>query len=302
MNLLVLSVGFSGVEHQVINNLIKSGVDVKIIEMKKFYSVWLYSILSTFRPSFSIKNWIKRAEHKYNKLHHTSRIFEMKSKWMENQVKKELAQFNHVLQISGTFSLHNLKENNDFNYYVLTDYTRALGKTEKLTENLTKEKIYSLALEKKLYQSCDGLFVPSSYIKDSLVSVYETESNHVHVIGYGSKYPIVNRSVVRANNILFVGVEFERKGGTQLLHVFQKMRQYVPDLELTIVGPRFNPCPNIIGVNYLGKITDDKVLSDVYLNASVFVLHPKAEPFGLVFLEAMSHGVPCIGTKLDAMP
>jgi glycosyltransferase involved in cell wall biosynthesis len=168
-----------------------------------------------------------------------------------------------------------------------------------LTENLT-EKIYSLVLE-NTYQSCDGLFVSSYYIKDSLVCSYETESNHVLVMDYDSKYPFVNRSVARKNNILFVGVEFERKDGTQLLHLFQKMRQYVPDLELTIVGRRFNPCPNIISVNYLGKITDNKVLSDVYLNTSVFVLHPKLEAFGLVFLEAMSHGVPCIGTKLDAM-
>jgi glycosyltransferase involved in cell wall biosynthesis len=34
----------------------------------------------------------------------------------------------------------------------------------------------------------------------------------------------------------------------------------------------------------------------------VFALPSRCEPFGLVFLEAMVFGLPCIGTRRDAMP
>lgn len=298
MKLLVLSVGFSGVEKQVINHLKAAGVEVKVIEMKKFYSIWFFSIISTFRLSFSVKKWIQRAETKYNNYHGSPKAFAMKSNWIVKKVKSELANYNNVLQISGTFSLDALKATDNFNYYILTDYTKALRKTEVLNN----EKRRWMAVEKSLYNAADGIFVPSGYIKDSLLNDYAIDSNKTHVIGYGSKYPIVNNIKTKRNNILFVGNDFERKGGLQLLDVFKALQKNIKDLEFTIVGPRFNPAPNLAGINYLGQVSSAEELSIIYSEATLFVLHPESEPFGLVFLEAMSHGIPCVGTELDAMP
>ena len=49
-------------------------------------------------------------------------------------------------------------------------------------------------------------------------------------------------------------------------------------------------------VNYLGFLDKDKLL-DVYRNSHIFVLPSIHETFGLVYLEAMSQGVPVIFTK-----
>jgi glycosyltransferase involved in cell wall biosynthesis len=46
-------------------------------------------------------------------------------------------------------------------------------------------------------------------------------------------------------------------------------------------------------------------LSDVkkfFLQASVFCLPTTLEPFGIVFLEAMAHKLPVIGTRIGAIP
>jgi glycosyltransferase involved in cell wall biosynthesis len=43
-------------------------------------------------------------------------------------------------------------------------------------------------------------------------------------------------------------------------------------------------------------------LSHLYRRARVFAMPSRGEGFGLVYLEAMLHGLPCIGAKEDAAP
>ena len=54
-------------------------------------------------------------------------------------------------------------------------------------------------------------------------------------------------------------------------------------------------------VKFLGRISDEE-LARRYLSASVFVMPSSQEGFGLVYLEAMWHGLPCIGSTADAAP
>lgn len=50
-------------------------------------------------------------------------------------------------------------------------------------------------------------------------------------------------------------------------------------------------------VEYLNKISDKTELRDIYRGADAFVLPSKAELFGLVYLEALSQGLPVIYSK-----
>ncbi len=43
-------------------------------------------------------------------------------------------------------------------------------------------------------------------------------------------------------------------------------------------------------------------MSQLYHDATAFVLPSRYEPFGIAFLEAMAHGLPCIGSEACAMP
>jgi glycosyltransferase involved in cell wall biosynthesis len=101
-------------------------------------------------------------------------------------------------------------------------------------------------------------------------------------------------------NILFVGKEFERKGGDVLLAAFSRVRSRVPAARLTIVGPP--AARQQAGVTWTGLLRDRVALRACYENAAVFAMPSRCEPFGLVFLEAMAFGLPCIGTNRDAMP
>lgn len=101
--------------------------------------------------------------------------------------------------------------------------------------------------------------------------------------------------------ILFVGKEWERKGGPLLLNAFQSVRELVPDARLAVVGPTA-PRAEVANVDWLGAVPDREQLMRLYADSSIFVMPSYCEPFGLVFLEAMANELPCVGTEIDAIP
>jgi phosphatidylinositol alpha-1,6-mannosyltransferase len=52
-------------------------------------------------------------------------------------------------------------------------------------------------------------------------------------------------------------------------------------------------------VRFLGRVSDAE-LGSLYRRASVFAMPSRQEGFGLVYAEAMWHGLPCIGSTSDA--
>jgi glycosyltransferase involved in cell wall biosynthesis len=99
--------------------------------------------------------------------------------------------------------------------------------------------------------------------------------------------------------ILFVGIDFERKGGPTLLRAFAEVTSRRPGTRLRVVGSP--PGRAQQGVEWLGHIADRHQIHALFSQATVFAMPSLCEPFGLVLIEAMSHGLPVVGTTVDAM-
>ena len=98
---------------------------------------------------------------------------------------------------------------------------------------------------------------------------------------------------------IFVGMDWERKGGPELVEAFKKVLTVHPDARLIIVG--CSPQITVPNCDVVGRIPSREV--HTYYNASaVFCLPTILEPFGLVFIEAMSHRLPVVGTNIGAIP
>ena len=98
------------------------------------------------------------------------------------------------------------------------------------------------------------------------------------------------------------------KGHDHLLAAWPAVRARKPDAELWVVGegdfrPVLEARARELGVQdavrFLGRVPDD-ALGDLYRRASVFAMPSRQEGFGLVYAEAMWHGLPCIGSTADA--
>jgi len=102
--------------------------------------------------------------------------------------------------------------------------------------------------------------------------------------------------------LLFVGGNIQRKGLPLVLQALQQLENKFPDLSLRILGKNQNLEKMKRLVNSMGLA--DRVyfegwvppteLSLYYRNAAIFIMPSLMEGYGLVYLEAMSQGLPVI--------
>ena len=128
-------------------------------------------------------------------------------------------------------------------------------------------------------------------------------SNKMSYIGGGINIDItrVNRSNKAPARFCFVGKDFERKNGPLVVQAFEMLHKKHPETELLIAGPNANPCPGVEGIIFLGQVPFSQV-SDIFNSSSFFILPSLFEGYGLVFNEALSFGLPCIGNNILEMP
>jgi glycosyltransferase involved in cell wall biosynthesis len=100
------------------------------------------------------------------------------------------------------------------------------------------------------------------------------------------------------------------KGVDTLIEALPLVRRQHPGATLRIIGggddrPRLESLARDRGVaasvEFAGNVNDD-ALRAAYAACDIFALPSRREGFGLVFLEAMSHGKPCLGARAGGIP
>lgn len=97
------------------------------------------------------------------------------------------------------------------------------------------------------------------------------------------------------------------KGHDQLIDVWPAIRRRLPNARLVLVGEgddarRLKGRGDEVGadaVSFEGFVSAER-LRRLYEEADVFAMPSRGEGFGLVYLEAMAHRLPCVGSVHDA--
>jgi alpha-maltose-1-phosphate synthase len=164
--------------------------------------------------------------------------------------------------------------------------------------------------ERALYDRLDLILTMSEWTRQSFLDEFEQEPDKVVMVGAGANMPLPTEVPGRdfsRPRLLFVGKgDFIGKGGAQILAAFDQVRSRRPDAELWIVGQQTPPTTRP-GVRNLGIISrrapaGEAALDRAYREATMFLMPSIYECFGIVFVEAMAYGLPCIGAVTCAMP
>lgn len=109
-------------------------------------------------------------------------------------------------------------------------------------------------------------------------------------------------------NFLFIGKDWERKGGPLALDLVRQLNRRACPARLVIIGctPDIDPddAPHVLVQGFLSpaKPDDLRSMQRAFENAHFFLVPSRAECFGLVFAEAQSYGLPCIALTSQGIP
>jgi len=138
-----------------------------------------------------------------------------------------------------------------------------------------------------------------------------TQPDKIRVVPFGASMPVhhdlrtVSEWVAERLDrwpaecrLLFIGVEWVRKGGAFAVETVRLLREMGVNAKLTVVGCRPNEeAPLYVEVlGFVDKRTSEgqKQLEELFRQATFFLLPTRAEAAGIVFCEASAFGVPSI--------
>jgi glycosyltransferase involved in cell wall biosynthesis len=189
-------------------------------------------------------------------------------------------------------------------YFVYTDHTHLSNLNYPDFDRRELRSPEWIALERSIYESATVVFTRSTDVAADLVRYYNISPDKIECVYAGSNVDVTNAGEPNNNGysnkrIIFVGVDWLRKGGAELQEAFRTVLKSHPDAHLTIAGS--NTPVDLPNCTVLGPVNASD-LSRYYTEASVFCLPTKREPFGIAFVEAMMHRLPIVATAVGAVP
>jgi len=159
-------------------------------------------------------------------------------------------------------------------------------------------------IEKKALENSDIVVAASKWAENSIVNDYHIDKGKVHVMPMGANsdfipdrkdvLPKVKGDVCK---LLFLGKEWERKGGDICVETYIALKEMGVPVELTMVG-----CPlpekfkdlGIIHIPFLDKNNPEekKKYYDLLKDSHFLVVPTRAECFGSVYAEVAAYGMP----------
>ena len=155
------------------------------------------------------------------------------------------------------------------------------------------------------------VLVPSPHTAEILTSHYSVPVERITIARPGTDRPTGRQAPVVPQLILSVGIQLPRKGHDVLLNALAQIAHL--DWQAVIVGSAHD-LPHAAELEALrqsfglaervriaGRVSREE-LEQLYAAASIFALATRYEGYGIVFDEALAHGLPIVSCRTGAVP
>ena len=185
--------------------------------------------------------------------------------------------------------------------------------------NLCQESLENWQMMERLaLQKCKLAIYASEWAAQTSIDYYNADPNKVKVVPFGANIDssrnfseIKDLIESRPSNkckLLFLGVDWFRKGGDVALKVAEELNKLGLNTELTVVGCQpivEGSLPSFVKpLGFISKSTNEgkERINQLLAESHFLILPSRAECYGVVFCEANSLGVPCISRKVGGIP
>jgi glycosyltransferase involved in cell wall biosynthesis len=188
-------------------------------------------------------------------------------------------------------------------FVIYTDYTIASSLDFELRDERLLRAQAFMNLEGAMYRRADKILTTAAHVKRTLTRHYGCDPDRITPIMIGANVETAASSTdlarYQAGRILFVGIDWERKGGPTLLTAFEKVAERFPHARLTIAGSA--PETRHPRVEALGRIPRADVAAH-FAASSIFCLPSVVEPSAVASVEAMAFSLPVVATNVGGFP
>jgi len=166
-----------------------------------------------------------------------------------------------------------------------------------------------IGLDKKAFQKAAHCMLASEWNKDSAINDYGINADKISVIPCGANLDTIPPKAdldLEASGqcrLLFLAVEWERKGGEIALETFRQLKQKGINPQLHIIGcvpPHdLSAETGITVIPFLDKNNPEQFrqLQKIFFQTDLLLLPTRAECAGVVFSESSAYGIPSITTN-----
>lgn len=299
-----LHLGYGGIEKSIVNlaNLICDEYDVEIVSTYKLADIPAFDIDKKVKITYLIDKYKPNREEWKNSIRKVRPITFIKESY------KAVV----VLFLKKRKMVEAMKKcDSDIAISTRDKFNAVLGK-------YASRKTYKIAWEhnhhhqiddyiKKIVKSCkniDSLVL----VSDSLRNFYKKKMKDANIKCKCVFIPNMldeipkNTATLKEKRLVSIGRLSKEKGYVDLIEIFNKLHQQEPEWKLDIIGDGSQK-NKIVDRIYQYKLTDyvtlhgfqkKKEVDKILNKSSIYLMTSYTESFGIVLIEAMSHGIPCI--------
>lgn len=290
---------WSGTPYYMLSALKRHNIDVKVLGP-------INSLTKPFLKAFKLFLKLFGINYDYS----YSSILSYEYAFRFNKILKKISDVDFIIAPAGSTQIAHLKTNIPILYLSDTTYDQLKKYYSNFNSINDSFHYQGSKIERAALNNAAIVSFPSDWAAEFCVKHYKLPESKVKKLLWGANivepnaHPkIRTQDGDKSFTLLFLGVDWERKGGKVALEAVEYLRKSKNiDAKLIVCGctPETSELPDWVEVT--GRLNKDipsdmTIFKNVLMKSDVLLLPTIAECYGMVFCEAAAYGMPVVATN-----